>query len=322
MSEVEKKKKISIGICCYNEEDNISLMYEAVTKEMKQIDNYDYEIIFSDNSSTDSSQSILKEIAEKDEKVKVIINQTNFGAERSGINCYYNASGDAYIGLACDFQDPPDFIPEFIREWEKGYDIVWGQKIKSKEDPIKYLCRSFFYKIIKVLSDHPQYEQVTGYGLVDKKVLDILYITQRQDPEYTMRNLACEYGFKTKLIPYTQRARERGKSKYGLYDYFHFAITSLVNTSTKPLHILTVVGFAVSVLCILVALFYFVYKITHWDSFDVGMAPMLIGLFMVSGIQMFCIGILGEYISVILRRVTDKPVVVEREKINFSSDES
>ncbi len=312
-------KKISVAVPCYNEEENIGLMYEALTNELSSLKKYDYEIIFADNDSKDRTAQIMCEIAAKDKKVKVILNQTNFGAERSAVNCLKNASGDAYISIPCDFQEPPEMIPRFVQEWEDGHDIVWGQKTKSKENPIKYVCRKIFYGIIDMFSDRPQLKQVTGFGLIDRKVIDILLVTLVQDPEYSARYLACEYGFDIKLLPYTQRKRERGKSNYNMSSYFQFAITSLCNTSTKPLHLMTILGFIMSFLCMLVAVFYFVYKVIHWDSFDVGMAPMVIGLFFVSGIQLFCMGILGEYISVIVRRLTQRPLVIEKEKINFDN---
>lgn len=315
-------KKITIGIPCYNEEENIELMYQAVTAQMKKLPQYDYEILFADNDSKDNSQQIMRQIAKNDKHVKVVLNQTNFGPERTVINCFRNSSGDAYIGIPCDFQEPPEMIPQFIQEWEKGYDIVWGQKENSKESRVKFFCRKIFYTIIDKMSDYPQIQYTTGFGIMDKKVLEILLITQIQDPEYTTRNLVCEYGFNIKLIPYTQRARERGKSSYSMASYFHFAITSLVNTSIKPLHMMTILGMFVAFICFVVAVFYFVYKITHWNSFDVGMAPMVIGLFFVSGIQLFCMGILGEYISVLIRRVTKRPLVIEKEKINFDDKET
>lgn len=313
-------KKISIGVPCYNEEDNIELMYQAISGQMKLLPEYDYEIIFADNDSKDSSQQILRDLAAKDSHVKVIINQTNFGPERSGVNCYRNASGDAYIGIPCDFQEPPEMIPEFVREWEKGYDIVWGQKKQSKENPIKFLCRKLFYGIINALSDYPQIPQITGFGLMSKKVIEVLLYTQIQDPEFNARNLVCEYGFSIQLLPYVQRKRERGKSSYNMFSYFHFAITSLCNTSVKPLHIMTVIGFIISFLCLFVALFYFIYKLLNWNSFDLGMAPLIIGLFFSSGVQLFCIGILGEYVAILIRRVTKRPLVIEKEKINFEND--
>lgn len=310
-------KKISVGVPCYQEEENIELMYQAIKREMETLDGYDYEIIFADNGSFDSSAEIMRKIAAYDSKVKVILNQTNFGPERSGVNLYRNATGDAYIGIPCDFQEPPEMIKTFVSEWEKGHDIVWGQKTKSKESKVKYTLRSLFYKIINAFSDHEQIPQTTGFGIMDRKVIDIILVTQTQDPEFTTRNLVCEYGFDIKLIEYEQRARERGKSSYNMGSYFHFAITSLCNTSVKPLHIMTVVGFVVSFICVVVALIYFVYKLMFWDSFNLGLAPLTIGLFFVSGVQLLCLGLIGEYIAVIVRRVTKKPLVIEQEKINF-----
>lgn len=310
-------KKITLGVPCYNEEENIELMYEALTEQMKALPEYDYEIIFADNDSKDSSQDILRGLAAKDKHVKVILNQTNFGPARSGINIYRNATGDAYIGIPCDFQEPPEMIPDFISEWEKGYNIVWGQKTQSKESKIKYACRKIFYGIINFMSDYPQLDQTTGFGLMDRSVVDTLLYTQLQDPDFAARNLVAMYGFKIKLLPYTQRAREHGVSSYNVSSYFDFAITSLVNTSIKPLHIMTVIGFLTSILSLLVAFVYFIIKITHWYSFDAGIAPIIIVVAFMSAIQLFCMGMLGEYIAILVRRVTKKPLVIEKEKLNF-----
>lgn len=311
-------KKITIGIPCFNEELNIERMYLEIKKTIKVFeDKYIFDILFADNGSEDGSEEILRKLAANDKMVKVILNQKNFGVSRSIVNIFRNVSSDAYIGIPCDFQDPPELIPQFIEEWENGHDIVMGQKVKSKEFFLKYLCRKMYYGIIRKVSDSPQIAQITGFGLLDKKVIDKLLITQLQDPEYDQRNLYGELGFDIKLIPYIQNKRERGKSSYNITSYFHFAVTSLVNTSIKPLHIMTVLGVSLAFICFCVAIFYFVYKLTHWFSFDVGMAPLVIGLFFVCGIQLFCIGILGEYIAVLIRRVTNKPLVIEKEKINF-----
>ena len=313
-------KMISIGVPCYNEEDNIQQMYEAITKEMSKMTKYDYEIVFADNDSKDLSQQILRKIASEDDHVKVIINQTNFGPDRSLVNLRKSVNGDAFIGIPCDFQEPPDMIPIFIDEWEKGADIVFGQKNKSKENKIKYMCRGIYYSILNVMSDYPQLSQVDGFGLVDRKVLDIINYTQVQDPEYNARNIVCEYGFDIKLIPYTQNKRERGKSSYNLASYFSFAVNSLCNTSVKPLHLMVVFGVFMGCICLVISLVYFIYKITHWDTFDAGMAPIVIGLFFVSAVQLFCIGMLGEYIAIIIKRITTKPIVVEKERINFKNE--
>lgn len=319
---VEKVHKlITIGIPCYNEQDNIKAMYAAIVEQIDKLPQYDFEIIFADNNSSDSTQDLMREIAQNDKRVKIILNQTNFGPNRSSVNCYRNSSGDAYIGIPCDFQEPPEMIPQFIRGWENGYDIVWGQKVQSEENRIKYLLRKIYHKIIRLMSDYSQPEQITGFGLMGRNVIDTLLYTQLQDPYYNATNLVFEYGFNVMLIPYKQNRRARGKSSYNMSRHFDFAITSLCNTSTKPLHLITLLGCMLSVLCLIISIVYFVYKIVNWDNFSVGMAPIVVGFFLISGVQLMCIGIIGEYISVVIRRVTRRPLVIEKEKINFSSEE-
>lgn len=310
-------KTIGVNICCYNEEDNIELMYEAVTNEMKAFPQYNYEIVFADNNSVDKSQEILRNLCAKDVHVKAIFNQANYGADRSANNLLINSTADAWIGITCDFQDPPSMIPIFIREWEKGNSIVWGQKIKSKENKIKRACRSLYYDILDWFSDYKLLRHVIGFGLMDKSVRETLIKTLKQDPLIHSRYLVCELGYTIKLIPYEQAERKRGKSSYNVSKYFQFAITSLCNTSMKPLRIMTVLGMISAIISLLIAFVYFIYKITHWYTFDAGMAPLVIGLFFASAVQLFCIGLLGEYIGIILRRLTNTPVVVEKERINF-----
>lgn len=311
------KKKISIGVPCFNESCNIENMYKALTAEMKKNQKYDYEIIFSDNDSVDASDIILRRIAQKDKKVKVILNQSNFGPAKNGINCIRRASGDCYIGIPCDFQEPPEMISEFITEWENGADIVWGQKKSSKENPIKFLCRKIFYKIISFFSDTKQLENVTSFGLMDKKVVDTILPTVMQDSEYYIRNLVCEYNFNIKLIPYVQNQRQYGKSSYNILSYFSFTIISLCITSLKPLYFMIAVGFLFSFFSLFVALFYLIYKLLYWESFFLGVAPVIIGLFFCFGVLLFSIGLLGVYISIIIRRITNKQFIIEKETINF-----
>ena len=309
--------KISIGIPCYNEEDNIQMMYDAVTMQMQALNSYDYEIIFGDNCSTDNSREVLRNIANSDCHVKVIFNQMNFGPYKSGVNIMMHSSGDAYINLVCDFQDPPEMIPTFIAEWEKGNQIVWGQKVKSKENPIKYFLRNVYYGIISALSDYKQIPHVTGFGITDKKVLDILLYSLEQDPDINIRHLVCEYGYPVKLIPYEQQKRARGKSSYNVSRYFDFAIDSLCNTTVKPLKLMVILGFMTAFFSFIVALAYFIYKLMHWNSFDAGIAPIIIGLFFVAAIQLLCIGILGQYLVTIIRKIKKRHIVIEEETINF-----
>lgn len=309
-------KKISICICCYNEEGNVYDMYSAVSKEMKKLeDRYDHEIIFSDNDSKDDTRNILKTIAQKDDHVKVILNTRNFGATRSGLNCAFRSTGDCMILLPCDFQTPPELIPQWIRLWEEGNKIVCGQKVRSRESRLKYFLRNVFYGIIKLSSEVPQYEHLTGLMLIDEQILNVMRETYEADADF--RFLIADLGYKIKIVPYEQQERRAGKSSYNIARYLDFAITSLVNTSWIPLRLATVTGVLVSVICFMVGLVYLVYKLTHWYTFDAGTAPILIGMFFIGAVQLLFIGVVGEYVGSILRKISKSPLVVEEEIINF-----
>lgn len=313
-------KKISIGIPCYNEEENIELMYHAIKKIMDDyvsMGKYDYEILFEDNCSVDNSEKILREISQNDTRVKVILNQTNCGPLRSGTNCMKNISGDAYISIPCDFQEPPEMIPKFIKIWEQGNPIVWGQKVKSKESNIKYFLRNIYYGVIDVFSDDKQLKQVTGFGIMDRTVVDAILPTKIQDPEIAVRHLVVKLGYDVVLIPYEQQERKRGSSSYNLSKYYNFAITSLCNTSIKPLRLMTLIGMITGCVSMIIAVVYFVYKLVNWNGFSLGVGPIVIGMFFIGSVQLFCLGILGEYVGVLLRKVTNEALVIEKERINF-----
>lgn len=314
------RKKISIGCCCYNEAGNVRPTYEALREMMDSLPQYDFEIIFADNASTDGTKDILRELAAQDLRVKVVFNRANFGAYNSGANRLRYVTGNAYITIPCDLQEPIEMIPEFLKYWEQGYDIVWGQKTRSEENAIKYHLRGIYYSIIDKFSDRRQLRQVTGFGVIDRTVLDAFMISKMQDPTLAIRHWAAEYGFRMKLIPYTQRKRVWGKSSFNISKYLDFAITSLCNTSTKPLRFMTITGILTGIGCIFVSLVYLVYKLTHWHSFSLGLAPLIIGLFFCMAIQLFCIGMLGEYVGILLRKVTKKVLVVEEEKLNIDDE--
>lgn len=309
-------KRISVCIPCFNEQDNIKDVYNRLNKVIDGlVERYEFEIIFSDNASKDDSIPILRELASKDKRVKVILNERNFGPYRSNKNCYFNASGDAIISMPCDLQEPPELIPTFLEYWEQGYKCVWGQKISSNEGKIKYQFRKLYYKILNQLSDVPQMEQVTGFGITDKVVIEM--IKKMNDPFMPIRNLVAELGYEVKLIPYAQESRKKGKSSYNIWRYFDFAMSALTRTSKLPLRLATFLGLIISFISFLVAIFYFVLKLIFWDSLVAGMAPLLIAVFFLGGVQLMFIGIIGEYIGVILEKVTVRPLVVEKEKINF-----
>lgn len=318
---IELMKKISIGICCYNEEGNVRETYNAIKAMLETIPQYNYEIVFEDNASKDKTQEILREIAVVDKKVKIIFNKSNFGAERSATNLLQNISGDVFVGLPCDLQEPVDVIPEFLKYWEQGYDIVWGQKTKSKESKIKYLCRNLYYNIMDFFSEYKVLHQTTGFGVMDRSVIEAFCVSKMQDPYLEMRNWVMEFGYSIKLVPYVQNARKWGKSSYSARSYYNFAINSLCSTSIRPLRMMSQLGLISGVCSVITAIIYFIYKITHWYTFQVGIAPLIIGLFLCMSIQLFSIGILGEYIGIIMRRITKKPVVIEKERINFDENQ-
>lgn len=315
--EKNKRKKITIGVPCFNEVGNVREMAETLTNIMEGL-SYDYEIVFTDNCSVDGTQEILRDIATKDKRIKVLINNRNYGIDgRSGRNSYNYYSGDAIIGVACDFQEPPELIPEFIKYWEQGYKVVCGQKIGSEEGKVKYFCRSLYYKIIKTLSETPQYEHISGISLIDREVMNEI---QKSDYDFYVRFALADMGYDIKMIQYEQRARRSGKSSYNIWRYLSYAINSMVATSVAPMRLMTIVGFLLSVLSFLFGAVYLVMKLILWNRFAAGTAPILIGMFFLGAVQLFFLGVLGEYIGVILRKVTKKPDVILREKINFDED--
>lgn len=312
-------KHISVMTPCYNEEGNIENIYKAVKEQFDMLQQYTYEHIFIDNCSTDRSREILRELAKKDRNVKVILNARNFGPNRSGSYGMLQGTGDALICIVCDLQDPPEMIPIFLRKWEEGYKVVMGQKTKSRENFFMFQVRKLYYKIMNYLSETEQLSNVTGYGLFDKEVLDM--IKWMDDPDPYIRGLITQLGYKWCLVEYTQQERKVGKSSYNFSRYFDFAITGLTHVSKKPLRIVTMFGFVMSGISFCIALIYLIMKLIHWYDFDMGTAPILIGIFLLGSIQLAVIGVIGEYIGAILTRITKRPMVVEEERINFVTQE-
>lgn len=310
-------KKISIVTPCYNEEGNVYNMYIAIKQIFNSLPNYKYEHIFADNCSEDNTASILRNIASEDKNVKVILNCRNFGPTRSGGNALLQGSGDAVICIVCDFQDPPDLISQFISEWESGYKIVLGQKIKSKENIIMFSVRKLYYKIMKLLADSEHLENVNGFGLYDKEVINTF--RWMADPYPYYRGIICDLGYSRKLLPYTQEKRKRGKSSYNFFRYLDEAITGLTSSSKAPLRLISISGILLSFLSFIIAFAYLIMKLIYWDKFSFGIAPILVSIFFFSSIQLAFIGVIGEYIGNILTKVTKRPLVVEKEKINFEN---
>ncbi len=310
-------RKISIFTPCYNEEGNVAQLIEAVANIFKALPQYNYEHVFIDNCSTDRTTEILKQIASTDKHVKVIINERNFGHIRSPYHGLLQCHGDAVIAVVADFQDPVEMIPKFLAKWEEGYKIVLGIKHKSKENPIMFSMRKLFYNLLAGASggaDAPV-KNFTGFGLYDKKFLDV--VRTLDDPYPYFRGMVTDLGFGRFEIEYTQPARKSGKTKNNLFTLYDMAMLGFVNHSKLPIRLSALVGFITSILSFLTALVYFVYKLIYWKDFEVGMAPLVIGLFFFSSVQLFFIGVIGEYIGAIHTQVRKRPLVVEKERINF-----
>lgn len=308
------KKLISVITPCYNEEQNVEEVYNQVKKVFSKLD-YRYEHLFIDNASKDHTVQILKGIAKKDKNVKVIVNARNFGHIRSPHHAMLQTHSDAVIMMVADLQDPPEIIPEFIKKWENGYEIAIGIKSKSKENFIKFGLRKFFYTIINRFSEIDLIKNYTGFGLYDRKVIEA--IKSVHDPYPYFRGLISEVGFEKAKVQYTQPKRNKGKSKNTFYDLYDLAILGLVSNSKIPLRFITITGFIFSIVNIIVALVYLVYKFIHWNSFDVGIAPLVIGLFFFASLQLVFLGVVGEYILQIYTQVKNRPLVIEKERINF-----
>jgi glycosyltransferase involved in cell wall biosynthesis len=314
------KKKISVVIPTYNEEANVIPLSSAIVKVMEEeLSNYDYEIIFIDNHSKDSTQQKLRELCRENRKIKAIFNARNFGQMRSPVHGLKQATGDCVIRMCADFQDPVEMIVQFVREWESGYKIVIGVKKASKEKKIMYWIRSCYYKLIKKITDIDHIEHFTGFGLYDKAFVDV--VRSLHDPMPYLRGIIAELGFDYKAIPYVQQKRRAGKSKNNFYTLYDYAMVGITSYSKVVMRLATFLGFSVAALSFLAGVFYLVLKIIYWDRFSAGVAPMLIGIFFLGALQLFFIGFLGEYVLSINTRVLDRPLVVEEERLNFDEGE-
>lgn len=311
-------KKISLFTPCYNEEGNVYEMYKRVTEVMKTLPQYEYEYILIDNCSTDNTPNILRKIASEDKRIKVIFNLKNFGPSRSGSYGFFQTSGDVSICFACDFQDPPELIPEFVSKWEQGNKVVWGQKDGSDESRMMYAIRCLYYKVIKGMAENEQYENVTGFGAYDKEVVDLL--KKYAGPTPNFRNMISEFGYSVEFVKYHQPKRKAGRSSYNLFRYLNIAINDMVNTSKLPLRMATCAGAIVAVVSFIIAIFYLILKLIYWDVYDIGIATLVIGMFFIGAVQIMFIGIVGEYVGEILSRMSDKPMVIELERLNFDED--
>ncbi|MFA6281508.1 MAG: glycosyltransferase family 2 protein [Candidatus Omnitrophota bacterium] len=308
-------KKISVVCGCYNEEGNVEEVYRQVRSIFKVLPQYAYEHIFIDNASKDKTVEILKDIAKVDKNVKIIVNSRNFGHIRSPYYGILQAQGDAVIYLASDLQEPPVLIKDFIKKWETGYKIVAGVKSKSKENSLMFNVRRIFYKIISYLSESEQIENFTGFGLFDKKVIEV--IRKIDDPYPYFRGLIAEVGYDIAIVNFEQPKRIHGFTKNNFYTLFDMALLGIINNSKVPLRLAIFLGSIFSSVCFILGIVYLIYKLLFWERFQLGIAPLVIGLFFFFSVQLFFIGILGEYIGAIYTQVRKRPLVIERERINF-----
>lgn len=308
-------KFISIVTPCFNEEHNVRELYGRVREIMRGLGGYSYEHIFIDNASTDGTVETLRSLAAEDPNLKVIVNARNFGHIRSPYYAMLQAKGDAVISLVSDLQDPPELIRDFVSKWESGYKIVVGVKKASAEPRLLYSLRQCYYSALARLANVELIEQFTGFGLYDRQVMDIL--RQLKEPYPYFRGLIAEIGLPRAAVEYVQPARRRGITKNNFYTLLDIALLGLTSHSKVPLRLAVIVGFICALASLGVALFYLAYKLMFWNSFTVGLAPLVVGIFFFSSVQLFFLGIVGEYVGSIHTYAQNRPLVIEKERINF-----
>ena len=309
---------VTILTPCYNEAENVRALYERVRAVFQPLGEYAYEHLFIDNASTDQTVSILRDIAAHDMRVKVIVNTRNFGHIRSPYHALLQCRGDAVIGMAADLQDPPELIPTFLEKWREGYKVVLGIKSASDESSLMFAIRRWGYSVIDRLSEVKQVRNSTGFGLYDKAFVSVL--RRLPDPYPYFRGIVAELGFRYATVPYTQPQRTRGVTKNNMYALYDIGVQGIVNHSKIPLRLATIAGFCCSIASLAAACVYFVMKLLFWYNLPIGIAPLVIGLFGVASVQLFFLGVLGEYVGQIYTQVRNRPLVVEQERINFTDD--
>lgn len=309
-------KKISILIPCYNEAENVVPMSEAVIAEMaEKLPQYDYELVFIDNCSTDGTRELLRDICRLHPQVAAIFNAKNFGQFNSPFYGLLQTTGDCTISLCCDFQDPVDMIPRFVEEWEKGYRIVSGIKTTSRENPVMRFLRTCYYRVIRKMSDVEQIEHFTGFGLYDRSFIETL--RELDDPTPFLRGIVAELGSRRKDVEYTQQKRRAGKTHNNFFTLYDAAMLSFTSYTKMGLRIATIAGFTLSALSLTAAIVYFILKLIWWDTFPAGTIPVLLAVLVLGSMQLFFIGLLGEYVMNMNVRIMDRPLVIEEERINF-----
>ena len=310
------KKLISVLIPCYNEQDNVVQISKAVEDVLqKSCSAYDYEIVFIDNCSVDNTRPLLRELCKNNKKIKAIFNARNFGQFNSPYYGIQQTKGECTISMCCDFQDPVEMIPVLVQKWEEGAKIVAAIKTQSDENKLVRFLRTIYYKMIHKMSQVEQIEHFTGFGLYDKSFIDVL--RNLKDPTPFMRGIVAELGFKRVDVPYRQAKRKAGKTHNNWYSLFDAAMLSFTSYTKVGLRFATIGGFFAAFISFCVAIGYGIYKLLNWDSFNAGMAPLIIGVFFIGSLQLFFIGFLGEYIMSMNNRIMNRPLVIEEERLNF-----
>ena len=313
-------KTISVITACFNEVDNVEELYRRVRDAIASLGRYRYEHIFIDNASTDGTVAVLKRIAAADSNVRIIVNARNVGHIRSPMHAFRQASGDCIISLVADLQDPPEMIPDMVRDWENGFSMVLGIKRSSEENPLMFWIRKRYYRLVNRLSSIETFENFTGFGLYDRRVVNL--VKTFDDPYPYFRGMIAEIGLPHKLLPYDQPARKRGITKNNFYSLYDLGMLGIINHSKVPLRLATFAGFAGAALSFLAGLGYCIYKLLFWDRFSVGVAPLVIGIFLLGSIQLVFMGIVGEYVGAIHTQVQHRPLAVELERVNFQYEPS
>jgi glycosyltransferase involved in cell wall biosynthesis len=310
-------KLISVVTQCYNEEENVEDLYERIKAQFNNRPGYRHEHIYIDNASTDRTVEVVKQLAARDPRVKLIVNARNFGHIRSPLHAILQAKGDAIISMASDLQDPPEMIGKFIEKWEAGYKIAVGVKPTSRETFLMSMVRGLYYRTIGRISDIQLIPNYTGFGLYDRSVIEI--IRKIDDPYPYFRGLIAELGIEYAAIPFEQPKRVRGITKNNFYTLYDMAMLGITSHSKIPVRLATMAGFGLSVLSLLISATYLLLKLIFWDYFSVGTAPILISLFFFASVQLFFIGVIGEYVAAIHTQVMKRPLVVEKERVNFEA---
>jgi len=305
-------RHVGVVLPCYNEEGNVEELYERLTKVFEGLPHYTYELLFIDNASTDGTVAKIKALIARDSRVKLIVNARNFGHIRSPFHAMLECPGDCVVVMCTDLQDPPELIPQFLEQWDRGASMVLGKKKSSQESPAFFALRGLYYKLARAMADVPLLEHVTGFGLYDRRVIEIM--RDFDDPYPYGRGMIAEIGLPYVTIPYDQPLRRRGITKNNFYSLVDLALLGITSHSKAPLRLATIAGFVLSGMSLLVALGFLVLKLTFWYALPAGYAPVVIGVFFLGSVQIFLIGLLGEYIGAVLTQVRKRPLVVERER--------